>query len=280
MAHVRLAGSTDLRTLAALCRVAVGPDDYVLEYLPEMVARKEILVSVVRGRVRAMTGLTECADGALWIGQLRSHPRWRRRGLARILLDHAYARVVRERRPALRLWTSQRNAAACALFESNGFSPVAVFSRMVARTVAGVARPRRPTRVPERRNLLPRWERSVFAKEGRGFLDYRWRFTRLNDAVIRDLMGRRELQWTARGTLLLWAGEENRTTVHVAALTGGKAALTQARRAAGTRGFSRVLAFLPRTKRSLRTARQAGFRMASWGTRAVLYERPAPRVSS
>ncbi|MGH2397626.1 MAG: hypothetical protein ACRDFW_11715 [bacterium] len=77
MADVRLAVPADLRALAALCRAAVGPDDYVLEYLPEMVARKEILVTVLGGRVRAMTGLTECADGALWIGQLRSHARWR-----------------------------------------------------------------------------------------------------------------------------------------------------------------------------------------------------------
>jgi len=271
--RTRLAVPADLKPLAALCRAAVGPDDYVLEYLPEMIARREILVTITGGRVRAMTGLTECADGALWIGQLRSHPAWRRRGLARLLLDRAYARVVREGRPALRLWTSQRNLTARALFESDGFRPVAMFSRMVAASVS--ARSDRAPRPSGSRNLLRQWERSVFARDGKGFLDYRWRFTRLDQSVIRTLTDRGELHRSSQGALLFWTGVENRTTVHVAALTGGKAALLHARRVAGSRGFSTVLVFLPRTKRSLTAGRRAGFRMASWGTRAILYERPA-----
>ncbi|HEV8353788.1 MAG TPA: GNAT family N-acetyltransferase [bacterium] len=261
--------------MAALCRAAVGADDYVLEYLPEMIARREILVTVVGRRVRAMTGLTECADGALWIGQLRTHPRWRRRGLARMLLDRAYARVVRESRSALRLWTSQRNVAARALFESNGFRPVAVFSRMVAAPLAGRAQWRTAPTSSERQGLLSLWDRSLFGREGKGYLDYFWRFTRLNQPVVRRLLDRRELFFNSLGVFLMWRGAEHRTTVHVAVLTGGKAALRSARRAAGARGFDRVQAFVPRTRRALATARQAGFAMARWGTRAVLYERPA-----
>ncbi|HEV8354822.1 MAG TPA: GNAT family N-acetyltransferase, partial [bacterium] len=219
--------------MAALCRAAVGADDYVLEYLPEMIARREILMTVVGRRVRAMTGLTECADGALWIGQLRTHPRWRRRGLARMLLDRAYARVVRESRPALRLWTSERNVAARSLFESSGFRPVAAFSRMVAKSLPSAVRSHLAAGPLQSRTLLLEWERSMFARDGKEFLDYHWRFTRLSGSVVRTMKSRRELYCASDGTLLFWAGEENRTTVHVAALSGGRAALLRARRVAG-----------------------------------------------
>lgn len=276
MAHVQLARPADLKSLATLCRAAVGPDDYVLEYLPEMIAHKEILVTVVGGRIRALTGLTECADGALWIGQLRTHPRWRRRGLARMLLDHAYARIVRERRPGLRLWTSQRNIAARELFESNGFRRVTMFTRMVAQPLPGDQVPTiklSGTRIP-----LPRWERSLFGTQGKGYLDYHWRFTRLNELLVRKLLARGQLLGNSRSMALVWTEDENDTDLHVAVLTGGKDGLVLARRAAGARRFSNVQAFLPRTRRSLAVARQAGFKTASWGTRAILYERPAPRT--
>lgn len=271
--HVRLAVPADRRALAALCRAAVGPDDYVLDYLPEMIAGKEILVTVAGGRIRAMTGLTECADGALWIGQLRTHPRWRRRGYSRMLLDYAYARVVRERRPGLRLWTSQNNLGARRLFESNGFQRVAVFTRMVAPSLPGgrllAIGPR------GRRGLSQRWKRSLFVTDGKGYLVHRWRFTRLNEAVVRRWSAHGALLASSRGVVAMWTEDENDPVVHVAVLAGGKDGLLLARRAAGTRGFSGIQTFLPKTRRSLAAARQTGFRKATWGTRAILYERPA-----
>lgn len=276
MTHVQLARPADLKSLATLCRDAVGPDDYVLEYLPEMIGHKEILVTVEGGGIRAMTGLTECADGALWIGQLRTHPRWRRRGLARMLLDYAYARVVRERRPGLRLWTSQRNVGARELFESDGFRGVTMFTRMVAQPLPGKQVP--TVRPAGLRRLIRQWERSLFGIQGRGFLDYRWRFTRLNPSVVRRVGARRELLAGPQTTVLIWIDDEDRTDLHISVLTGGKAGLLLARRVAGARGFSNVQAFLPRTRRALAAARRAGFRRASWGTRAILYERPAPRT--
>jgi len=276
MVHVRLARPADLKSLATLCLAAVGPDDYVLEYLPEMIDHREIVVTAVAGRIQAMTGLTECADGALWIGQLRTHPNWRRRGLARMLLDHAYARVIREGRPGLRLWTSQRNIAARELFESNGFRRVTMFTRMVAQPLPGN---RVPTiKLSGTRILLRRWDRSLFGTQGKGYLDYRWRFTRLNESIVRKLFASEELLANSRSAALAWTEDENYTDLHVAVLIGGKDGLLLARRIAGARQFSSVQAFLPRTRRSLTVARQAGFKAASWGTRAILYERPVPET--
>lgn len=267
-ARVRLATSSDLRALAAICRAAVGPDDYVLDYLPEMIADKEVLVTVAGGRARAMTGVTECADGALWIGQLRTHPKWRRRGFSRMLLDYAYHRVVREHRPALRLWTSQRNLAARELFESTGFRRVTMFTRMAAAPL----RDGRLRRIRATRGLLQQWQRSLFGTEGGGYLDYRWRFTRLTPSILRGLAGRRELLASAQAAAVTWADDDSET-LHVSVLAGGAAGLRLGRRAAGATGFSHVQAFVPRTRRSLAAARKAGFRKATWGTRALLYER-------
>lgn len=276
MPHVQLAVPADCRALAALCRAAVGPDDYVLDYLPEMIAHKEILVTVVSGHIRAMTGLTECADRALWIGQLRTHPKWRRRGFSRMLLDYAYGRVVRERRPGLRLWTSQSNVAARRLFESDGFQRVTTFSRMVASPLpGGQLQALGPGRT---RGLLQRWRRSLFGTEGKGYLAHRWRFTRLSEPIVRRWSTRGQLRAGSRSSVLMLAEDENDRDLHVAVLAGGKDGLLAGRRAAGAKGFSNVQVFLPETRRALAAARRAGFRKATWGTRAILYER-SPRGS-
>src|SRR3989304_5270172 len=151
--RVRPATPRDIKALVRLCRAAAGSGDYVLAYLREMLAAREILVAEERGRIVAMMGVTPCLDRALWLGQARTHPDFRRQGYAQRLVEAARARVRRERRPALRLWTSERNLAAQRLAESAGFRRIAVFTRRVARTrraPAGRRTSRPPAPAPTR----------------------------------------------------------------------------------------------------------------------------------
>jgi len=184
-AHVRIARPDDVSPLAELCRAAVGPHDYVLDYLPEMLRDRVAIVAEDGGRIVAMAGITECADRALWIGQMRTHPGYRRRGFARMLLAHAAARAERERRPALRLWASHGNVASRALFAAAGFREVAAYTRLTARALTG----RGPTLRPDRRGdeAYRLWRRSLFRLAGRGYLSYQWHFLPMTLRMTRIL---------------------------------------------------------------------------------------------
>ena len=267
--RVRSATLRDIRELTRLCRAAAGPGDYVLWYLREMIAAGEILVAEDRGRIVAMMGVTPCLDRALWLGQARTHPDFRRQGYAQRLVEAARVRARREGRPALRLWTSERNLAAQRLAEATGFRPIAVFTRRVARTRRRPSDLRTSRRAAEAFRL---WRQSAFYRQGKGYISYQWHFLPLTRLLLQKLAARNELLVGQDIAVVLWTGHE-RKTAFASVLAGGQKGLMAARRVAGERGYGAVQTFLPREPGIVRWARRAGFRKGSWGTRAVLYER-------
>jgi ribosomal protein S18 acetylase RimI-like enzyme len=277
---VRTARPADLPVLARLCRAAVGSHDYVLGYLPEMVAAREARVVEQDGRVVALTGITECADGALWLGQLRTDPRFRRRGFATLLLDDAFERVVREGRPALRLWTSRRNAAAQVLFARDGFRRVAGFTRMAAPAGGRRAGGRRGRRAPvagagetvRPAVLWTWWRRSRVCRSGKGYLDYRWHFLPLSPSVLGKMIQRGEVFASTGVAVVAWC-EKGDAAAYGAVLAGAETAFLQLRRLAATMGRARVEVFLPDSRPLVRAARAAGYGPADWGRAAILFER-------
>lgn len=277
--HIRTARRADIPALARLCRAAVGPHDYVLGYLAEMVGGREARIVEQRGRPVAMAGITECADGGLWLGQLRTHPRFRRSGYATLLLDDAFRRVVREHRPALRLWTSRRNIGAQALFTRNGFRRVATFTRVMAAAVPGDAsRGEQPVEVSPARlaALWARWERSGVRRSGRGYVEYRWHFVPLSRTILREMIARGEVFASRGSAAMLWS-EKGDPAAYGTVLAGGRTALLAMRRLAGALRRDRVEVFLPDTPGLVRAARAAGFGPAEWGREAILFERPNRR---
>jgi len=267
--RVRPARPRDLPAQARLCRAAAGADDYVLSYLDQMVRARQILVARAGRRLVSMLGVTRCLDGALWLGQARTHPDFRRRGYARMLVEAARSRAAREGSLALRLWVSARNRASRRLAESAGFRRVAVFSRRVAVTVAGASGVTAVRRA-EDVDAFRRWRRSALCRAGKGYLAYRWHFLPPTAALLRQMARRGELMVGPKAAFILWAGEPGVTYASV--LWGGIAAMRAARRAAATRGGT-VAVFLPYDRRLLARARRAGYRPGTWGRRAILYER-------
>jgi len=276
--RVRTARRADIPALARLCRAAVGPHDYVLGYLAEMVGGREARIVEQRGRPVAMAGITECADGGLWLGQLRTHPRFRRSGYATLLLNDAFRRVVRERRPALRLWTSRRNLAAQALFARTGFLRVATFTRVVAPALPVPARAAQPVPPGAARlgALWRRWERSAGCRSGRGYVEYRWHFVPLSRTVLREMTARGEVFASRGSAAVLWS-EKGDPAAYGTVLAGRQAALLEMRRLAGALHRDRVEVFLPDSPALVRAARAAGFGPAEWGREAILFERPNRR---
>lgn len=81
-----------------------------------ILARYRVTVCESGGAVR---GFLAMDDGG-YIDRLYVDVRWQRRGIGRLLLDHAAARAPR----GLRLFTHVENAAARAFYESLGFRAV------------------------------------------------------------------------------------------------------------------------------------------------------------
>src|SRR3972149_2092457 len=113
MWSVRRASLRDKPALAALCRAAVGPDDYLLAYLDHALP-----------------------DGSAWLSAARTHPEFQRKGVARALIRAVESLAQRSGRTALRLWTEVTNEAAIATFQATGFREVARFGRRMARAAA------------------------------------------------------------------------------------------------------------------------------------------------
>ncbi|HEU5299265.1 MAG TPA: GNAT family N-acetyltransferase [bacterium] len=259
----------DIPALRALCRAAVGSDDYVLGFLRSMVEGREAVAVEVSGQLVAMGGVTECADRALWIGQLRTHPGFRRRGYATMLLEHARLRALREGRPALRLFTGLRNPSR-SLYRAYGFLEVAAFTRRAARALTAQAGRLRAD--PGSRALHGLWRESAYARAGHGYLAYRWHMLPLTLPTLRMLGRRGQVLVDGRTAVLAWA-EEGERAAFASVLAGDPEGLRTARSAAGLLRRRTVEVFLPMEARILRWAEEAGYRRASWGRHLMLYER-------
>ncbi|HXF83609.1 MAG TPA: GNAT family N-acetyltransferase [bacterium] len=273
MARVRLARSGDVPELRRLCRAAAGPDDYVADFLPEMVRRGEAVVVEASGRLVTMGGVATCVDGALWIGQLRTHPDFRRRGYATMLLADAYARAARERRPALRLYTGWRNPSR-SLYERMGFREVAHFTRLAAPPLWRGAPPL--ARAQDGRGAFHLWRSSPFGAAGAGYVGYRWHMVPITRRLLDALAGRGEVLVGDGSALLAWV-EPGSRAAYAAVLGEGRTGLRAARAAAAWLRRARVEVFAPRDPRILRWARESGFDPASWGRHLVLYEQRVRR---
>ena len=80
-----IAASSDLLSVARLCRRAVGSSDYVLRILPRAAARGQLFLAWYGEELVGMTLLDKCIDGSGWLSMARTDPAWRRQGVALFL---------------------------------------------------------------------------------------------------------------------------------------------------------------------------------------------------
>lgn len=75
----RIAKPSDYKLVARLCRRAVGPGDYVLQILREVIADRGLFLAFGNGELVGMANFEECIDGSGWLSMGRTDPDWRRR---------------------------------------------------------------------------------------------------------------------------------------------------------------------------------------------------------
>lgn len=274
----RRANRGDLDGLRALCLASVGPDDYVPRFLERFVRESVTLVALDRGQIIGMMVYDETPDGGVWLHAGRTHPDYRRQGVA-TSLNQTSERLARAHgRSSLRLWAHASNAASLAAARKAGFEERATFTRMRAAAAPGRTVGLEPLSASDAfalRTSLP------FLRPSAGYLFHDFYFMPLTRSTASWLSHHGAL-WRFGGNAVSLSAdfEDPEGTDLQMQLLGGhaEAILRAAPTIAGSRGAGRVESFLPHVPALLRTARACGFSAMEWGQEAVLLEKRLGRV--
>jgi len=271
----RVATEADLPALRELCVASVGPDDYVLSFVERFVRDSVTFVAVDGPRVVGMMVYDDTPDGSVWLHAARTHPEYRRRGVA-TALNRASTVLARSRhRESLRLWADAANTASVAAARRDGFEERARFTRMrvgASRSSPGVRlEPFDPA------EGWPVLTSSPLMRLGGGYVFHDFYFLPLTRANATWLARERAL-WRF-GSQVISVSEDFEDAwgkdLQIQLLAGDPATILDAAPGiARSRGADRVESFLPHDPAVLDEARRAGFDLMDWGREAVLFEKP------
>ena len=272
--YVRRASLRDRDALVKLCRATMGPDDYVIDYLDDLILRGVVHIALgPKERVVGMMSYTPCIDGSAWLGQARTHPDFRRQGVARALVD-SFVGVARAGNvPVLRLWSEATNQEGIATFTATGFREVARFSRVVASAARGPPKSA-PLRFDE--SLCRAVTSSPVVAKGRGYVHHDGYFVPASRPVVFALASLGLFRgWEGNLLSLERSSAARRETFEFTFWSGDpESVLPEACRLAAQAGKANVATFVPRHRDLLAASRREGFQVGSWAREAIVSELP------
>jgi GNAT superfamily N-acetyltransferase len=273
---IRIARPSDYKTVARLCRRAVGPGDYVLMNLKEAIEDRGLFLAWNRHELAGITHFDECVDGSGWISMARTDPKWRRHGVALALQHHVAAYGRRRKIKFLRLWALSGNKASIATCRKAGFKPICeaahVSSKRRVKRSSGQALPLNSIGRKTPESLL----RSEYVAKMNGYVAYKWYFVKLNRDLLAMLFRKRELYWNGEFAFILTRPEIRfrRPTSSFTPLIGPFAqCLQRVRETAQKFGSVSLGSYIPYERYLLELAKQNGYRREPWGTHCMVFER-------
>lgn len=274
MWSARRATSADLDGLLALCEAAVGADDYVPVFLEEFLRTGVILVAEDALRMLGMVVYHDVPDGSAWLHAARTHPAFRRRGVATDLMKACEALSRRRHRSAMRLWANADNVASVRANTKLGFRERARFTRMRLDLGRGGARVSlEPLRAPDAWRLLAD---SALVEKGGGYVFHDFYFLPVTSATVRLLAAEKAL-WCSGGNVFGLSEDfedPERRGLQIQLVAGSPTdMLRMIPGIARARNARQVESFLPHDAGLLRSAKRAGFALMDWGQEAVLFEK-------
>lgn len=276
MLNARIAKLSDRRRVARLCRRAVGPRDYVLDILTEVIKKRGLFLAFENGELVGMTNYERCIDGSGWLGVARTDPDWRGRGVA-VFLQQQIARYARRRGvTSLRLWTYSKNKPAIRASLKGGFRRVGEFAHVsssLGRVRKGAASA--PTiRLSEdsTRTILD----SMYLRKANGYLAHGWHVIKAGRPLLMEVVKRRQLYVVGQSAFILTEPERwgHKQYANFALLSGPAASsLRTIQAVAKSKGTDIVGAYLPYDRYLLRVSNRLGFRVDSWGKHCLIFEK-------
>lgn len=272
----RIARPSDYRLVARLCRRAVGPRDYVLSILGEVVADKGLFLAWSGEKLVGMTNFETCIDGSGWLSIARTDPECRRRGVALFLQSRIAAHAKQRGMRILRLWTSSKNKPSIRACLRGGFKPVCEAAHV---SCSSRPQPRKPKIDPlssRSEALLKSFLRSTHLSKMNGYLAYKWHFVKTSRELLEQLLRRKELYKVGGSEFILTKPERSfRILASSLTILNGPivSSLRSAREIAKGLGAQAIGAYISYDPYLLRTAKKLGFKRDPWGRHCIVFER-------
>jgi GNAT superfamily N-acetyltransferase len=273
---VTVAKQSDYKLVARLCRRAVGPQDYVLSILHEVIARKSLFLTWTSGGLVGMTNFERCVDGTGWLNIARTDPDWRRRGVALFLQKQIVAQAKRKAVRKLKLWALATNKASIRACMKGGFEPVCE-----AAHISCNLRPTKHTEgTPHAKSVskvsLKELRASRFPREMNGYLGYKRHILYPSPRFLETLLNRKEIYSTHESRFIVTKPETSfgRFRSSFAILDGQFAScLLDVKRTAKGLKAQTVGGFVPYNRYQLVVAKKFGFKVDYWGGHCIVLER-------
>lgn len=279
--ETRRATPADIPALRDLCVASVGPDDYVLRFLPRFTAESTTYLAEEGGRAIGMVVYDDTPDGGAWLHAGRTHPDYRRRGVATTLTRRCEQFAGTRGRTSLRLWAAASNVASVSASRRQGYLERARFTRMrVASAPPGPAVPLEPlVQIRDWRALAS----SSILQMSAGYVFHDFYFLPLNVRTL-PLLSDLGALWRLGDSGVEISGDLEEATgvsLQIQPLFGDPSVVLAAAPGIGRdRGADRVESFLPHVPEILDAARRAGYESMEWGQEAILFEKLLPATSS
>ena len=272
--EVSVARPSDYKAISRLCRRAVGPGDYVLWILREVINDRGLFLAWAGDQLVGMTNFDKCVDGSGWLSMARTDPDWQGLGVARFLQRELAERAKKHDIRFLRLWTLSTNHAAIRACEKGGFHRVCEavhVSHSFRSKIRGEY-----LHFSSNLNSTKRILESSYLSETRGYFAYKWQFVKADQALFEKIRRKRELYSHDELTFILTKPENTfrRLSCSFSLLEGDPVRsmcliLSKAKnlRAEWVGGY------LPFDRRHLAAALKSGLKVDSWGDHCCVFEK-------
>ena len=273
--EVRVATLADRREILALCRRAVRRD-YVPAFLDEFIEDGGLFVALDEGRAIGIMNYARCMGGDGWLGQARTDPEYRRRGVATAIIRACCRYAAMQGAGHVRLWTLRTNRAAQNTAISNGFREVAAFRRLMKR----VGRQKDGSQLKVERRSEAAWRlarSSELLRESSGYASMGTEFVKVNPRAISEAVSAGKMARFDDNLCFVddnvW-GDKWKAPLEFTGLAGDVGLmLGEAERFARTRGKREVHTYFHLGSKPLRVAKREGYEIVEWGREAVLFEK-------
>ena len=270
-----VAKQSDLPSVARLCLRAVGPSDYTLAILPNVIAHSRLFLAWHESELVGMTNFDKCIDGSGWLSMARTDPAWRRRGVAiflqRQIIDYAKGKGVRP----LRLWVLSKNEASINACEKGGFKQVCEAAQVSCRLQVK-KKTKRVLPTSASNTQLQSFLKSGYPTKMNGYIARQWHFMRSSEHLLRRLERQGELYVVENSAFLLTRPEirfkEPQSSLTI--LTGSvPKSMKSAKKIAAALGAKILSSYIPYEHYQLSIAKKCGFKRNPWGRHCLVFEK-------